>query len=130
MEYFAWRRAGLFNLAHDKQIKYGVLYVKDSVLHNCFNHELISVEKSQHVLKDMDVPWIKEPIIKQVNSLIGYLDDLWIKINEKYEKGELKHLRYDEQKKKFIWSKIKAQNSEELENKFQTIISNIQKFGY
>ena len=70
-----------------EQIKYGVLYVKDSVLHNCFNHELISVEKSQHVLKDMDVPWIKEPIIKQVNSLIGYLDDLWIKINEKYEKG-------------------------------------------
>ena len=66
----------------------------------------------------MDVPWIKEPIIKQVNSLIGYLDDLWIKINEKYEKGELKHLRYDEKKKKFIWSKIKAQNSEELENKF------------
>ena len=101
-----------------EQIKSGVLYVKDSILHNCFNHELISVEKSQHVLKDMDVPWIKEPIIKQVNSLIGYLDDLWIKINEKYEKGELKHLRYDEQKKKFIWSKIKAQNSEELENKF------------
>ena len=101
-----------------EQIKSGVLYVKDSVLHNCFNHELISVEKSQHVLKDMDVPWIKEPIIKQVNSLIGYLDDLWIKINEKYEKGELKHLRYDEKKKKFIWSKIKAQNSEELENKF------------
>lgn len=102
----------------EEKIRSGVLYVKDSILHNCFHNELISIEKANAVLKEINIPWIKEPITTQVDKLLEYLDSLWITINEKYQKGELKHLKYDAKKKKFIWAKVRSQKNEELETKF------------
>lgn len=94
------------------------MFVKDSLLHNCFNHELIPIEKSHEILVEMCVPWIKKTIDQQVDDLLQRLDDLWLEINDKYKRGELKYLKYDQKKKKFIWGKIKAQNNEELGNQF------------
>jgi len=102
----------------EEKIKLGTLYIKDSILYNCFNNALNSPEKSKEFLESKNIPWIKEPVTTQINSLVDYLDTLWVTINTKYKKGELKHLRYDEKKKKFIWGKIKAEKNEELEDQF------------
>jgi hypothetical protein len=86
-----------------EKVSSGVLYIEDSKLNKCFNHELVSLEEKDKVLKGLDIPWLRESAEKQVQDLLIVLDGLWKNINQKYEQGELKHLRYDEKKQKFIW---------------------------
>lgn len=107
----------LYNQIEEK-VKSGILYVKDSMLHNCFNNELVGIEKSKEVLKEMDITWTQAPIKNKVNESLTHLDTLWTEINKKYKQGNLKHLKYDKEKKKFIWSKVRSQINEELEHNF------------
>ena len=101
-----------------EKVSSGVLYIEDSKLNKCFNHELVSLEEKDKILKGLDIPWLRESAEKQVQDLLIVLDGLWKTINQKYEQGELKHLRYDEKKQKFIWNKIRAINNDKLQDDF------------
>ncbi|MBA8667680.1 Tn3 family transposase [Holosporaceae bacterium 'Namur'] len=102
----------------EEKVNAGSLYIENSILHRCFNHELISCEEKQEVLKDLDIPWLRESAEKQINDLLATLDNLWVTINQRFEQGKLKHLKYDEKKQRFTWSRVRAISDEELQNKF------------
>lgn len=109
----------LYNQIEEK-LRSGIIYVSDSLLHNCFNNELATIEESKKALKDTDSPWVNGVVEHDIDRLLEHLDSLWVEINKKYRKGELNHLRYDKDKDRFVWSKIRAENTEKVDESFYT----------
>ena len=90
-----------------KQLKTGALHIEESLRHRTFFHELISIEKTEEILKTLNIPWVKTPCKKQLDLLFKELDTLLLKFNSNLKRGKLKHLKYDPLKKEILWVKPK-----------------------
>ncbi|WP_341757956.1 Tn3 family transposase [Candidatus Tisiphia endosymbiont of Ditula angustiorana] len=102
----------------NKQISTSGLYIENSLNHRCFNHELVVINQKEEILKKLNIPWLQQPINKQLDDLTKELHDLWLLFNKNLKQGKLTHLMYDKEKKKLCWNKIKANKDEKLQNKF------------
>ena len=96
-----------------KQLQTGAIHVEDSFYHRTFSHELVSLEEKEHILKSLDLPWLKTPCEKQLDSLFKELDTLWIEFNRNLKGGRIKHLKYDHTKKEVTWVKPKVVKEDE-----------------
>lgn len=96
-----------------KQLKTGALHIEESINHRTFFHELVSLEKKDEILKTLDIPWVKVPCKKQLDSLFKELHTLLLKFNSNLKQGKLKHLRYDPLKKEILWVKPKFPKEED-----------------
>lgn len=99
------------------KLQSGVVYIEDSIVNDSFIGSLIPLKKGEKVLAEKCIKFFENPK-EEVVKLTSRLDELWEKINTEYSAKRLSHLRYDEKKKKFIWSRIKADKHEKLRDKF------------
>ena len=91
-----------------KRLKSGELFLDDSLQHRCFTDELVSLDKQAAVLRQMDIPWLRQPIEAQLDALTTELRAQWLAFNRELRQGKLKHLDYDGETGTLIWRKPKA----------------------
>ena len=95
-----------------KQLETGALYVKDSVRHRPFAHDLVSLKEKKAILKNLRIPWLETSCKRQLKILFKELESLWIEFDYKLKHGQIKHLKYDPVKKEILWVKPKIVNEE------------------
>lgn len=102
-----------------KRIQSGEIYLNDSIHHRSFHHELLSPDRCQVILKELDIPALHHPIKTQLDNLFDELHTLWLSFNRDLSEGNLKHLRYEESDKTLHLRKMKiGDENEEIENQF------------
>ncbi|MDO8261046.1 MAG: Tn3 family transposase, partial [Candidatus Magasanikbacteria bacterium] len=106
-----------------KQIQTGALHVESSTKHKTFYHELNQFEKKEDALETLNIPWLKKPCKEQVPLLLAELNMLWIEVNDKLNKDDLKHIKYDKDNNKILWVNPKIINEEKEER--QTLYNKI-----
>ena len=102
-----------------KQITTSYLYMDDSIRHRAFVHELSPIAEKDKLIKTDPLPWLTtNSAEKLLNPLLKELEALWTDFNAKLKRGELKHLKYDFNKKEVMWVKPRL-SDEENEQKRQ-----------
>ena len=103
----------------NKQISASELYVEHSLNHSCFHHELVVIDQAKEaILKQLSIPWLLQPIDRQLHNLTKELHDLWLFFNKNLKQDKFAHLKYDDKKHKLCWNKVKANKDEKLQSKF------------
>jgi TnpA family transposase len=101
-----------------KRFKSGEIYLDDSLQHRCFTDELVSLDEKADVLRQMDIPWLRQPINAQLDALKTELREQWMTFNRELRQGKLKHFDYDSKAKKLTWRKPKADKNAAREEAF------------
>jgi TnpA family transposase len=101
-----------------KRLKSGEIYLDDSLQHRCFTDELVSLEEKADVLSQMDIPWLRQPIDAQLDTLTAELHEQWQAFNRELSLGKLKHLDYDSGTEKLSLHRPKADNDAAHEDEF------------
>ncbi|MFY9225326.1 MAG: Tn3 family transposase [Blastocatellia bacterium] len=99
-----------------KRLNNGELYLNDSIAHRRFSDELVSMQDKEQVLKQMNIPWLRQSVETQLDALYAELDELWATFDQELRQGKLKHLDYDTTKKNIVWHKPKADKETTLES--------------
>jgi hypothetical protein len=107
----------------EKRLKSGEIYLDDSLQHRCFTDELVSLEEKADVLSQMDIPWLRQPIDTQLDTLTVELHEQWQEFNRELSLGKLKHLDYDSGTKKLSLHRPKADNDAAHEDAFYEQLS-------
>lgn len=105
-EYWIYRRL------HD-QLKTGTIYLEDSLQYRSLSQELVSIEKKNDIIQQLNIPALSQPITQQLDDLFEELHQLWNTFNKKLRRGKLMHLRYDEKEKTLHFKKARV-NANEL----------------
>ncbi len=106
-----------------KRFKSGELYLDDSLQHRCFNDELVSLDEQAHMLNQMDITWLHQPIKTQLDALTAELSAQWLAFNRELRQGKLKHLDYDSGTKILTWRKPKADKDAARQDSFYDQLS-------
>jgi len=101
-----------------KRFNSGELYLQDSIKYRFFDHELVSLEQKEEILKTLNIPWFQTPLDQQLQKLTLELKELWLTFNDDLVKGKLGHIEYDVKTKIIICRKIKMINEEQIVHKF------------
>ncbi len=101
-----------------KRLDIGDMYVDDSVQHRRFADELIAIGQKAEALKELDIPWSRQPIDATIDSLFAELDMQWRSFDRELRQGKLKHLELDPVKKTLKWHRPKADPDEALQKSF------------
>lgn len=101
-----------------KHLDSGDIFIDDSMQHRRFADELIAPERTPEALKDLDIPWLRQPINATLDTLFSELDSLWRSFGRELRQGKLKHLEFDPAKKVLTWHRPKADPGEALQNGF------------
>ena len=90
-----------------KQLQTGALHVEDSLRHKTFFHELNTFDEKAKTVDTANIPWFQKTCEERVESLIQELTQLWNQFNDQLKRGQIKHLKYDKDKKDVLWVKPK-----------------------
>ena len=101
-----------------KRLDAGDLYLNDSITHRRFSDELVAMDQKAEVLELMDIPWLRQPVNVQLDTLCAELSNLWKMFDRELRQGKLKHLEYDSAAKTMSWHKPKADNETALQSGF------------
>ena len=101
-----------------KRLVSGELYIDDSVRHRRFNDELVDPVRTPEVLKNLNIPWLRQPADVTVDALCDELDRLWRTFDHDLRAGKLKHLEFDPEQKTRSWRKPRIDRDEALESSF------------
>ena len=101
-----------------KRLDVGDMYVDDSVQHRLFADELVAPERKAEALKELDIPWLRQPVDATLDALFAELDTLWRSFGRELRLGKLKHLEFDSVKKTLTWRRSKADRDEALQKGF------------
>lgn len=91
-----------------KRMEAGEIYLDDSVQHRLFSDELVSLERKADVLKQLDIPWLRQPADATLDALLAELDNQWQCFDRELRQGKLKHLEFDQTLKTLTWHRPKA----------------------
>jgi TnpA family transposase len=94
-----------------KRLKSGELYLDDSLQHRHFSDELVSMEEMADALAQIDIPFLRQPIEAQLDTLTADLHAQWLAFNRELKQGKLTHLEYDKNTQTLTWRKPKAENN-------------------
>src|SRR5471030_916876 len=86
-----------------KRLKSGELFLDDSLQHRHLSDELVSLEKKADILSQMDIPFLRQPIQAQLDTLKAELHTQWLAFNRELKQGKLTHLEYDEKTETLTW---------------------------
>ena len=78
-----------------KRLATGELAVDDSLRHRRFSDELVEMDRTSEILKDLDIPWLSQPVEAGLDVLCADLDRRWRTFDRELRQGKLKHLDYD-----------------------------------
>ena len=101
-----------------KRLKSGEIYLDDSMEHRCFNDELVSINEKAAALGQLDIPWLRQPLESQFETLADELHHQWLSFSSELRQGKLKHLEYDAKTKTLTWRRPKADNDKARQEKF------------
>lgn len=101
-----------------KRLKSGEIYLDDSLQHRCFTDELVSVDDKADVLRQMDIPLLRQPIDTQLDALAAELRKQWLALNRELRQGKLKHVDYDSQTKTLTVRRHKADKDAARQDSF------------
>ena len=101
-----------------KRLDGGDIYLDDSVQHRSFTDDLVSMEAKADALKELDIPWLRQPVGMALDALFAELDTQWRAFDEELRGGKLKHLEFDPDKQKLIWHRPKADKDKLLQQGF------------
>src|SRR3954463_2412838 len=101
-----------------KRLVTGELHLDDSVRHRRFGDELIASDRAAEALRDLDSPWLRQPVDATLDSLCADLHQLWLIFNRDLRQGKLKHLEYDPGRKTLSWRTPKVDKEEALQAAF------------
>jgi len=100
-----------------KRLEIGELYLDDSIRRR-FSDELVTTERKEDALKSLNIPWLRQPADKELQSLVTELHDLWLCFDCDLRQGKLKHLEYDVVHKKLSLRKPKLAPEETSQASF------------
>jgi TnpA family transposase len=98
-----------------KQLETGALHIKNSSRYKPFADYLIDVNEVQEQLNNLDLPLLNIPFKDNINNLKAGLKTLWKKFDKRLKIGDLKHIKYNFDKKEIMWVKPK-EIKEETQN--------------
>ena len=101
-----------------KRLAAGEVYLNDSIRHRRFSDELVAPDQKADVLKDLDIPWLRQPLDVALDTLFADLDRLWRTFDRELQQGKLKHLEYDPIRKTLSWRKPKVDKEAALQASF------------
>lgn len=70
-----------------KRLETGELYLDDSLQHRHLSDELVSVEEKASILAQMDIPFLRKPLEKQLKKLSCELHRQWMAFNKELKRG-------------------------------------------
>ncbi len=106
-----------------KRLDIGDIYVDDSVQHRRFADELVPLERKAEALKELDIPWLRQPVDANLDTLFSELDTLWRSFDRELRQGKLKHLEFDQVKKTLTWHRPKADPDGALQKSFYSKVT-------
>ena len=101
-----------------KRLVASELYLDDSVQHRRFSDELVALNRTAEVLKELDIPWLNQPVDAAIDAGCAELDRLWRAFDSDLRLGKLKHLEFDAERKTLTWRKPRADKGEALQSGF------------
>ncbi|HID8404647.1 TPA: Tn3 family transposase [Serratia marcescens] len=101
-----------------KRFEAGEIYLNDSLQHRRFSDELVSRERTAALAAQKDIPFLRQPVEEQLDTLMAELNKQWRAFNRELKKGRLKHLEYDENSQTLGWRKSKVDNLKAREQAF------------
>ncbi len=101
-----------------KRLVAGEVYLNDSIRHRRFSDELVAPDQKADVLKDLDIPWLRQPLDVALDALFADLDRLWRTFDRELQQGKLKHLEYDPIRKTLSWRRPKVDKEAALQARF------------
>lgn len=105
-----------------KRLDIGDMYVDDSVQHRCFADELIAMDRKEEALRNLDIPWLRQPVNATLDALFAELDMQWRSFGRELRQGKLKHLEFDPVKKTLTWHRPKNDPDEALQKSFYSAV--------
>ena len=91
-----------------KRLVAGEACLDDSIRHRRCSDERVTPDQKADALKDMDIPWLRQPPEATLDTLFADLDRPWRAFDHELRQGKLKHLEYDPLRKALSWRKPKA----------------------
>ena len=104
-----------------KRLVAGEVYLNDSIRHRRFSDELVAPDQKADVLKDLDIPWLRQPLDVALDALFADLDRLWRTFDRELQQGKLKHLEYDPIRKTLSWRRPKVDKEAALQARFRCV---------
>lgn len=81
-----------------KRLASGELAVDDSLGHRRFRDELVAADREAEARRNLDLPWLNQPVEATLELLCAHLDRRWQVFGRELRQGKLKHLDYDPQR--------------------------------
>jgi len=106
-----------------KRLVASEIYLDDSVQHRRFSDELVALDRQADVLKNLNIPWLNQPVNAAVDTLCVELDQLWRAFDDDLRLGKLKHLGFDPERKVLTWRKPRNDEDEIQQSGFYAKLS-------
>jgi TnpA family transposase len=101
-----------------KRLASGELYLDDSVRHRRFGDDLVELDRKAEALRDLNIPWLRQPADATVDALCDELDRLWRMSDRDLRLGKLKHLELDPERRTLSWRKPRIDRDDALQSRF------------
>lgn len=101
-----------------KRLGAGELYLNDSLRHRCLGDELVPMDQKTDLIKQLGIPWLREPADAVLDPLLAELQHLWQDFDRELRQGKLKHIDYDPLRKTLAWRRPKVDKEEGLQAGF------------
>lgn len=101
-----------------KRLASGELYLDDSIRHRRFGDDLVELGRKAEALKNLDIPWLRQPADAAVDALCDELDRLWRTFDHDLRSGKPKHLEFDPEHNTLSWRKPRIDKDEALQSSF------------
>ncbi len=101
-----------------KRLKAGELYLADSVHNRSLQQELNTANEKGALTKPLDIPALKQPIKTLLDERLTELHTEWMRFNNDFIQGKLKHLLYDEKTQTLHLKKSGTTSDEEIQYRF------------
>ena len=101
-----------------KRLKAGELYLADSVHNRSLQQEIDSANEKGALVQPLDIPALRQPIKMLLDERIAELHAEWVRFNNDFTQGKLKHLFYDEKAQTIHLKKANTDRDEEAQCRF------------
>ena len=101
-----------------KRLAAGELHLDDSLQHRRFSDELVTLDRTAEALRELDIPWLRQPLDATLDALCAELHRLWLTFDRDLRLGKLRHLEYDAERKTLSWRKPRIDQEEALQAGF------------
>lgn len=101
-----------------KRLKSGELHIDDSFQYRHLADELVSPEEQQVILKQLDIPFLRQPMQNQLDNLSDELHQQWMDFSRELQEGKLPYLDYDKRTGTLSWRRHREEYANGKEQDF------------